>query len=90
MMHGTPQPFKPAPKPGEGEEYELRAPDDAPLYDAEKDRPLIDWRVGCFEALGFPVAFAIALALRRDVDREQVAGLIRRGATPMQALEIVL
>lgn len=74
---------------GQGEEYELRTDPDR-LYDLEHDAKIIDWRVMCFLELGFDVLNAGVLAVRRDVDREEVERLINGGATPEQATEILL
>lgn len=76
---------------GEGDEYELRPPGD-PVYnvDEPKEAEIVGWRAECFEALGFAQVVAVSLAVRRDVDREFVKGLIEKGATPVQVAGIVL
>lgn len=78
------------PQPGEGEEYVLRAPTAEPLYDPDADAKIVAWRLTSFEDLGFDALYASTLALRRDVDREQVERMIQAGATPDQVREIVL
>jgi hypothetical protein len=74
----------------EGEEYELRRPGDARLYDTEVDAKIIAWRAECFVRLGFTPLAARALAMRRDVDREQVERLLKLGATRRQVRTLVL
>lgn len=74
---------------GQGEEYELRTEPDR-LYDLEHDAKIIDWRVQCFLELGFDVLYAGVLAVRRDVDREEVERLIAAGANPELAVQILL
>ena len=77
---------------GQGEEYELKAADGPPLYDANQpsDAKIIDWRLGVFGRLGFDVVNALAMALRRDIDSERVKGLIQNGASHELVLSIVL
>lgn len=71
------------------EEYELRG--DAPLlYDYDLDGKIVGWRLKMFFDLGFDVVNATALALRRDVDRQQVSDLLAAGATPQQVTGILL
>ena len=82
---GTPQPDG----LGEGEEYELRAPGER-LYMMATDMRVIGWRVECFEARGFEHLDALALALRRDIGREEVDRLRDEGATPKQVMDILL
>lgn len=75
---------------GNAEEwYELRAPAEERVYDAHHDAKLIDWRMLCFLRAGLEHLHASALAIRRDVDREEVERLLNGGATPAQVLEIV-
>lgn len=76
----------------DGDEYELRAPSSEPLYavDHPGERKIVSWRADCFERMGFPTLTAVALATRRDVDRERVTNMIRAGATPSQVVAIVL
>lgn len=73
------------------EEYVLVQPD-ARRYDLAntKDADIVAWRADAFGALGFNFVQASELAMRRDVDRAQVARLIGQGATPDQVCEIVL
>jgi hypothetical protein len=73
---------------GAGEEYTLRT-DPARLYDPEGDGKIVDWRILCFMRLGFESLQASALAVRKDIDREAVARLIGRGATPDQVYAIL-
>lgn len=76
---------------GEGDEYELR-PADSLTYDASdpEQRKVVSWRVACFEALGFGTTAAIAMAVRKDIDRTQVEAMLSGGATLAQVVEIVL
>jgi len=79
------------PEVGEGEEYELRPVDDLTydLSDAEQ-RKIVGWKVDCFERLGFGVVEASAMAVRRDIERERVESMVRKGASLELILEIVL
>lgn len=82
-MFGPPrEPGDDLPRLGQGEEYELKASDDVRLYDLEHDAKIIDWRVESFLALGFDVLNAAVLAVRRDIDREEVERLIKAGGSP--------
>lgn len=78
------------PELGEGDEYELRAGD--PLYNVgdPKEAQIVGWRVDCFERLGFAHTAALALAMRRDVDRSQVENLVAKGAAHAQVMGILL
>lgn len=69
----------------------MRPPGDS-VYNVDETREaaIITWRADCFERYGFARYLATALAVRRDVDREYVATLIARGATPTQIAGIVL
>ncbi len=75
---------------GQGEEYELRAPGLERTYDPEHDAKLIDWRTLSFLSLGFSPVVASVMAIRRDIDRELVERMVRRGATPLQVAAILL
>jgi hypothetical protein len=61
----------------------------ARFYDADYDAKIIQWRAECFEKLGFATFSAHELAIRRDVDREQVERLLKAGARHAHVLEIV-
>lgn len=74
---------------GRGEWYELRPAGDR-LYSMASDMRVIGWRVECFEAKGFDHVDALALALRRDVDRVEVERLVDDGATHRQVMDLVL
>lgn len=74
---------------GEGEEYELR-PASTRLYSIDVDIKVVGWRVECFEARGMSHVQAMALAIRRDVDRAHVERLLDEGATVEQVMELVL
>lgn len=74
---------------GQGEEYTLAAPE-VPLYDHRVDQAIVFFRAGSFLSCGFCYADALALALRRDVDRQRVEDLIDQGATPAQVMDILL
>lgn len=74
---------------GQGEEYDLRLAE-ARLYDPDADERIVFWRSACFLERGFQYADALALALRRDVDRAEVEALLDAGATHDQARELVL
>lgn len=78
-------------RPGDGDEYELRPPG-APVYnvDEPKEAAIVGWRSECFERMGFGQTAALALAMRRDVDREQVKGLVHEGCAVGLIMEIVL
>lgn len=82
---------EPDPEIGEGEEYEMRSAGD-PVYNVNdaKERGIVAWRVDCFERLGFRGTAALALAMRRDVDRERVEKLATQGATLQQIVAIFL
>jgi hypothetical protein len=75
----------------DGEEYELRPPGD-PVYnvDEPKEAQIVGWRTECFERLGFGPTAAVALAVRRDVDRENVKRLVVEGCSVGLIMEIVL
>jgi len=75
---------------GLGETYEMRPPALERLYVMAVDMKVIGWRVECFEGRGFDHADALALALRRDVDREEVERLLDRGAKHAEVLDLVL
>lgn len=77
---------------GQGEEYELKAANGPPLYDANQpsDAKIIDWRLGVFGRMGFDVVNAVAMSLRRDIDSEYVGRLLERGASHELVLSIVL
>lgn len=64
----------------------------APLYNpaGDIDGKIVDWRLLCFIRYGFGRIVASRLAIRRDVDRENVARLLERGATHTQVEDIVL
>lgn len=76
---------------GQGEEYVLGDPFD-PTYDVHDpaQRKIVKWRDECFSALGFGPTQALALAMRRDVDREAVTRMVRSGAPHHHVLAIVL
>lgn len=76
---------------GQGEEYELRACDE-PTYNLndERESKIVGWRWECFENAGMTNLDAGVLAVRRDVDREQVERMLREGATSTQVRDIVL
>ena len=86
------RPFRERDEFGKGEEYELKAADGPPLYDANQpsDAKIIDWRLGVFGRMGFDVVNALAMSLRRDVDSEYVGRLLERGASHELVLSIVL
>jgi hypothetical protein len=67
-------------------EYRLRSES---LYDVRRHASVIGWRADNFAAMGFSHLEATALAIRRDVDREAVAKLLARGASPDQARRIL-
>lgn len=73
---------------GGGEEYHLVNPD-VRLYDVGTDLNIVVWRVGCFECAGFDHGDAMILAVRRDVDRDEVERLLTKGATHGQVLALV-
>lgn len=79
------------PEVGEGDEYEMRAPDDL-LYNVEdsKEHRIVLWRLDCFERLGFSPTAAAALAVRRDIDRQKVQDMLLAGARPLQVAAILL
>lgn len=72
----------------EGEEYALQSADSL-HYDAEVDASVIAWRVECFQEYGFTHADALALAVRRDVDRERVRLMRAAGALPHTIMRIL-
>lgn len=76
---------------GEGEEYALRS-EVTPTYnlDDAREARIVDWRVTCFEGLGFSPARAGALAMRRDVDRIEVERMAAAGASDEQVCLILL
>jgi hypothetical protein len=74
---------------GEGDEYELRG-DALRLYDAAVDGKLIDWRVECFMGVGFSATQAVALAVRRDIDRVVVEKAIKAGQSHKHVMEALL
>lgn len=79
------------PELGEGDEYELRPPGDLTYeLDDPKQREIVAWRVACFERLGFGPTAASAMAVRRDIDREQVERMVARGARLHHVVAIVL
>lgn len=88
MIYGAARPGEPDHEIGKGDEYELTSPD-ARCY-GEGDGKLVAWRVLCFLDLGFDELGATALAIRKDVDRDEVQRLVRAGAAPSQVEEIVL
>lgn len=71
------------------EEYELRTVD-VLLYDPEADKKIVDWRATCFIGYGLDELHANALALRRDIDREDVRRLTEEGASSEQVSLILL
>lgn len=77
---------------GQGEEYELRDQSEAPTYDLSepRDAAIVGWRIECFEDLGFDNFQCLVLATRRDVDREQVARMVKQGATHDQVMETLV
>jgi len=83
----VPQPAMPI---GEGEEYELRSPDE-PVYnlDDPREADIVAWRVACFERAGLTNLDACVLAVRRDVDRQRVEDILAAGATSALVREIV-
>lgn len=76
---------------GEGEEYDLRRPDEL-TYDLQDatQRKIVSWRLSCFERLGFGPTAAVALAIRRDVDREDVESMVGSGCPLDVVIGIVL
>lgn len=74
---------------GEGEEYVLGTVSER-LFDPEHDAKIIDWRTLAFMKLGFTEFNAVALAVRRDIDREHVERLVREGCSVGLIKEIVL
>ena len=77
------------PGTGEGEEYDLRSPDEL-LYnlESEKDAKIVAWRVRCFERAGMTDLDATILALRRNVDRVDVERALKGGASSSQVRDI--
>ena len=80
-----------ATQPEADEEYELRPPGD-PLYnlDDPSQRAVVEWKLDCFERLGFAPTAATALALRRDIEREKVESLVAKGARLSEVVAILL
>jgi hypothetical protein len=76
-------------KLGDGEEYALTGASEM-FYDPEHDAKIVANRVKAFVAYGFTDEKALVLAENKAVDREQVARMIRQGATPAQVYDIVL
>ena len=73
------------------EEYDISPPEN-PIYelaDPEQAR-IVMWRLDCFEKLGFTRTAATALAIRRDIERTRVEGLVAQGAFPHQVIGILL
>lgn len=67
----------------------VHVPDVPPLYDPKADEGIVFWRAGVFMERGFDFLDALALAVRRDVDRQHVEDLLDRGATHAQVRELV-
>lgn len=65
---------------------------DAPTYnvDEPKEQVIVNWRADCFLGAGLDLAHALALAIRRDVDRVVVERLLSRGASSAQVVAILL
>jgi hypothetical protein len=73
----------------DGEEYTLTPPDTR-LYDIVHDHKIVTWRELCFIKKGLELVHARALALRRDIDREEVERLVDEGAPSARIAEILL
>lgn len=73
---------------GEGEEYELSC--DARFYDVAGDAKLVNWRSDTFLRLGFTPFQSHTMAIRRDIDREEVERLLKAGAVHSQIVAILL
>lgn len=87
MIPGHPQ-YQETAAEGEGEEYRLHS--DARFYSIEADAGIVDWRAECFARMGFSKFQAHTMAIRRDIDREYVEGLLAKGAHHSHVLEILL
>lgn len=76
---------------GEGDEYELGLPE-SPTYNTAdmKEAAIVKWRTECFERIGFVAVAALALAMRKDIDREKVERMVAGGCRPVVAMEILL
>lgn len=68
------------------------ADEQLPTYSPEdgRDAQLVDWRILCFQGLGFTELNAVALAMRRDIDRARVESLLKAGASHIQVMAIVI
>lgn len=80
------------PEIGEGDEYVMAPQTGPPTYDVnqKEQRKIVSWRMACFEALGFGPTAAVALSLRRDIDRQVVEDMVGSGARLDQVVEILL
>lgn len=74
---------------GEGEEYILNPLADR-VYNVVEDAKIISWRTACFARLGFSAFASSALAVCKEVDREEATRLLGAGATHGQVAAILL
>ena len=81
-----------SPQLGEGDEYDLVPDDGEPVYNLQEreGRKIVSWRLACFERLGFGPTAAVALAMRRDIDRHDVEVLLAKGARLDEIVAIFL